>query len=112
MFRNVSVPILGVVENMSGFVCSHCNDVTPIFGKGGGQKIAAEFNIPFLGAVPIDARVTATGDAGTPVVIQHAESEVANAFLKVAKDLASRLSIQQAKGQGTFQPLSMEWKSP
>src|SRR5262249_42962309 len=77
MFRNVSVPILGVVENMSGFVCAHCSEVTPIFGKGGGEKIAREMGVPFLGAVPIDPRVVATGDAGTPAVNAHPDSEVA-----------------------------------
>jgi ATP-binding protein involved in chromosome partitioning len=110
MFENVNVPILGVIENMAGFTCSHCNEVTPIFGKGGGEKFARERNVPFLGSVPIDARVVATGDEGKPAVMAFPDSLVSKCFVQIAKDMAARLSVRQAEASGTFKPLSMDWQ--
>src|SRR6185503_6593866 len=61
MFRQLNIPVLGVVENMSYFVCGHCNERTDIFGNGGGQRMAEDMKIPFLGGVPIDTRVRSGG---------------------------------------------------
>ena len=74
------IPIIGIVENMSGFICPHCGEVTDIFKSGGGQKTAEEFNIQFLGRVPIEPAIVLSGDNGMPVVISHPDSESAKAF--------------------------------
>ncbi len=77
------VPIIGLVENMSGFVCPHCGEVTDIFKSGGGQRTAEEFNIQFLGKVPIEAIVAEAGDEGMPIIITHPESASAKAFSEI-----------------------------
>ena len=80
MFRQLNIPILGVVENMSYFVCGHCDERTEIFGHGGGARMAEDLGIPFLGEVPIDTRVRSGGDEGTPIVAAAPESPAAQAF--------------------------------
>ena len=94
MFRQLNVPILGVVENMSYFVCGHCHERTEIFGHGGGSGLASEMGIPFLGEVPIDTRLRAGGDEGRPIVIAEPEAPAAKAILDVAGKLAAQISIQ------------------
>jgi ATP-binding protein involved in chromosome partitioning len=69
MFQRLNVPVLGIVENMSGFVCPHCHEVTWVFGSGGGERLAAELGLPFLGRIPLDAAVAKSGDEGTPTVL-------------------------------------------
>jgi len=93
------VPILGIVENMSGFICSHCGQTTEIFSHGGGRKAAEAFGVPFLGEVPLHASVAAAGDAGRPVVGTEGESASApaRAFLEVAGRLAQEISIVNEK---------------
>ena len=76
MFRQLNIPILGVMENMSGFVCGHCGERTEIFGQGGGERLATDMGIPFLGDVPIDARVRSGGDEGKPILIAAPDSPV------------------------------------
>ncbi|HXI03262.1 MAG TPA: P-loop NTPase, partial [Candidatus Saccharimonadales bacterium] len=94
MFEQVQVPILGIIENMSGFACSHCGKVTEIFSKGGGRHAAEELNVPFLGEVPLDAAITASGDAGRPVVAEGKEAAPsARAFIEAAGRLAQQVSI-------------------
>lgn len=77
------VPIIGIVENMSGFVCPHCGEVTDIFKSGGGKETATEFDIQFLGRVPIEPAIVLSGDSGMPVVISHPESASAKAFEEI-----------------------------
>jgi ATP-binding protein involved in chromosome partitioning len=74
MFERVNTPLLGIVENMSGFVCPHCDEITEIFGSGGGERLAAELGLPFLGRIPLDAAVAASGDRGTPTVLVAPDS--------------------------------------
>ena len=81
MFRKTEVPILGVVENMCG----------EIFGSGGGEKAARQFEVPFMGAIPLDVRVSQGGDEGKPVGVCHQELEVSEAFRGVADKLAQIL---------------------
>ena len=104
MFEQVQVPILGIVENMSGFVCSHCGQTTEIFRHGGGQRAAAEFGVPFLGEIPLDPSIAAAGDAGRPVVAPAAgggmlaiQGPAAKAFLAIAGRLAQEISIVNEK---------------
>ena len=89
MFDRVSVDSLGIVENMSGFVCSKCDKIHEIFGAGGGRRIAESLDIPFMGAVPLEPAVRAGGDEGTPVVLRDSESPAARAFEAVAGALAT-----------------------
>jgi ATP-binding protein involved in chromosome partitioning len=93
MFRQVSVPVLGVVENMSYFPAADGTRV-PIFGQGGGKRLAQEGGVPFLGEIPIDPRVTECGDAGDPIVHKHPDSEVARAYQALAA--AVTREVQQA----------------
>ena len=94
MFRQLNIPVLGVVENMSYFVCGHCDERTDIFGHGGGQRMADELSIPFLGEVPIDTRVRSGGDDGRPIVAEAPDAPAAKAFTEVAGKVAAQLSIQ------------------
>jgi ATP-binding protein involved in chromosome partitioning len=84
MFRRVDVPVLGIVENMSYFVCPHCGERTDIFGHGGAAHEAAEIGVPFLGAVPLHAAIRALSDAGSPVVVAEPDSGHAAAFRAIA----------------------------
>ena len=99
MFRRVSVPILGLVENMSGFVCAHCGEVTEPFGRGGGERYAAENGIDFLGAVPLDVTVRQGADVGVPAVAQTKPGPAAAALEQVARTIAGKVSIQAAREQ-------------
>jgi ATP-binding protein involved in chromosome partitioning len=94
MFRQLNIPILGVVENMSYFVCGHCGQRTDIFGQGGGQGMARDMGIPFLGEVPIDTRVRLGGDEGQPIVVAAPDAPAAQAFEAVAGKVAAQISIQ------------------
>jgi ATP-binding protein involved in chromosome partitioning len=87
MFQEVDVPVLGLVENMSVFSCPECGHRTPVFGTGGGQRTAEELNVPFLGALPLDPQIAIAGDAGTPYVVEHPDSEVASIFREVAQNV-------------------------
>jgi ATP-binding protein involved in chromosome partitioning len=94
MFRQLNIPVLGVVENMSFFVCGHCGERTEIFGRGGGEQISKDMSRPFLGKVPIDTRVREGGDEGRPIVEVAPDSPAAQAFQEVAGKVAAQISIQ------------------
>ena len=94
MFRQLNIPVLGVVENMSYFLCGHCRERTEIFGHGGGAALAQDLAIPFLGEIPIDTGLRAGGDQGVPVVVSAPESPAAQALVEVAGRLAAQISIQ------------------
>jgi ATP-binding protein involved in chromosome partitioning len=97
MFKRVSVPILGLVANMSGFVCAHCGEVTDVFGKGGGERFAAENGIDFLGAIPLDVTVRQGADVGVPAVVQTKPGPAAAALEHMARAVAGKVSIQAAR---------------
>jgi len=97
MFRQLNIPVLGVIENMSYFVCSHCNERTEIFGTGGGKKMGEELDIPFLGEVPIDTRVRSGGDEGKPIVDAVPDAPAAQAFLALSSRVAAQISIQNTR---------------
>ena len=80
MAKQLEIPFIGVVENMSGFVCPHCSAVLNIFGEGGGKKLADDYGIPFLGSIPIDIDARILGDNGKPIVLEKPDCEVTNAF--------------------------------
>jgi len=91
--RQLKVSILGVVENMSGFVCPHCGERTAIFKSGGGQTMAEEMGIPFLGSVPIDPGVVTSGDDGTPHLRSRAGSASAEAFAAIVQRVLEAISV-------------------
>ncbi len=93
MFEKVNVPILGVIENMSYFVCSHCGHREEIFSHGGGKKTAEKFGVPFLGEIPLYTPIRIGGDIGKPIVLMEPESEQAQIIQSVARRLAARISI-------------------
>ena len=92
--RELHVPVLGIVENMSGFVCPKCGAEVDIFGSGGGQKIAEELGVPFLERIPIDSKICEDSDRGTPFIIERAETPAAKAFMRVV-DKVEEYSKQQ-----------------
>ncbi len=85
--RQLNLPVLGIIENMSGFVCPHCNRRTDIFGGDGGKQMAADFNVPFLGSVPIDSDMVQAADAGRPFIFHNNKSHTAEAFDNAFKPL-------------------------
>jgi ATP-binding protein involved in chromosome partitioning len=93
MFDKVHIPVLGIVENMSQFICPHCHTATPIFHHGGGRRAAELFGVPFLGEVPLEIRVRIGGDEGRPVVAAYPDSAEAEAFMSVARAVAGRVSV-------------------
>ncbi|QQS42366.1 MAG: Mrp/NBP35 family ATP-binding protein [Acidobacteriota bacterium] len=98
MFEQVSVPVIGVIENMSYFIPPDMPEKKyNIFGEGGGAKFANDHGVPFLGEVPIGLEVREGGDAGTPVVVSHPDSPQAEAFGKVAEEVARQVSIEAMK---------------
>jgi ATP-binding protein involved in chromosome partitioning len=97
MFQQLEVPVLGVVENMSYFVCGHCGERTDIFSHGGGKAVAERMNVPFLGEVPIDPVVRAGGDKGEPVVIAQPDSPPAVAIRDIAAIVAAAVSVQNVR---------------
>lgn len=97
MFNKLNVPIVGVIENMSYMQCPHCHEQMHVFGKGGGQKVSEQFNIPFLGEIPLHAHIMEGSDFGKPVVISDPESMQAHIFSKVAKVIAGKVSIIAAE---------------
>lgn len=91
MFQKVNVPVLGIVENMSYFLCPKCGHREEIFKHGGGERTAKKLNVPFLGAIPLDPAVAIGGDAGVPIVAADPESSVTHAFLRIAETIQQRL---------------------
>ena len=91
MFKKVNVPLLGVIENMSFFVCGHCGERTEIFSFAGGERAAKKFDIPFLGRIPLDPAIREGGDAGMPIVVSDPNSPLTKAFQGVAEALLTRV---------------------
>ena len=88
MFDKVGVPILGLVENMAVHLCSQCGHAEHIFGEGGGQRMAAEKDIPYLGALPLDIRIRTQADAGQPTVVVDPDGELAQHYKAIARQVA------------------------
>ena len=90
MFQRLNVPILGIVENMSHFVCPHCGGPTPIFGDRGGQRIAEEYGAPLLARIPLDPETRVAGDEGVPITLRRPESAQAAVFHALARSVIER----------------------
>ena len=94
MYRKLNVPTLGIVENMSYYACSGCGQESDLFGRGGGERVAEELDVPFLGNIPLYAPIRVGGDTGAPIVSAEPESPAAQAFLRIAERAAAQISIQ------------------
>lgn len=104
MFRMVKVDVLGLVENMSSFRCPHCHQEVDIFSKGGGERTAKEFDVPFLGAVDLDPEVRLRGDSGNPVALEGEASEHAKSFYDVARKVEERVqAVKATSGEGVIE---------
>lgn len=90
--RNMHIPIIGIVENMSGFHCPHCGAKIDLFLTGGGVKAARDFHIPFLGAIPIDLQMVISADKGEPFIGNNNESETIKAFEKIVQSIIAQIS--------------------
>ena len=102
MFQKVNVPILGIIENMSYYVCGKCGERTEIFSYGGGERDAEKLGIPFLGRVPIDPAIRVGGDIGLPLVVANPDSPQAKAFMDIASRIAARISVLTAAASETI----------
>jgi ATP-binding protein involved in chromosome partitioning len=92
MFEKVGVPILGLVENMAVHVCSNCGHAEHIFGSGGAQKMAADYGVEVLGSLPLDIRIREQTDSGRPTVVAEPDSDIANAYKAIARQVAIRIA--------------------
>ncbi len=90
--KKVNVPVLGVIENMSGFVCPECNKTVDIFKSGGGEKMAQDMNVPFLGKIPIDPKIVEAGDSGKPFIYFYGETPTA----KIMEDIINQIVKEKA----------------
>ncbi len=100
MFEQVKVTVLGIVENMAGYTCSHCGHLEQIFGEGGAEKLSEKFNLPVLGRVPLHPEVRVGGDAGAPIVVSNPTSPQAQIFREIAGKLSQIVSVRNASTAG------------
>jgi ATP-binding protein involved in chromosome partitioning len=100
MFAQVSTPVLGVVENMSGYLCPQCGTEDPIFGREGGARLAARFGVPLLARIPLVAAVRETGDSGRPIVATDPDHPVSRIFAELAERVAGALGHPEAPAAG------------
>ncbi|MGH8692803.1 MAG: iron-sulfur cluster carrier protein ApbC [Burkholderiales bacterium] len=106
MFQKVSVPVLGVIENMSTHVCSKCGHEEDVFGAGGADKLAAQEGVPVLGRLPLDLSIRERGDKGRPTVVADPDSRAAQAFREIARRVVDRM--QATQGAAAFPKITIE----
>jgi ATP-binding protein involved in chromosome partitioning len=111
MFQKVNVPLLGIIENMSFFLCGHCGERTDIFSHGGGERAATKLGVPFLGNIPLDPAIREGGDSGHPIVVGDPASPQAAAFRDIAKKLIEQLG-GTGKGGASIDSLLKKLKQP
>ncbi len=109
MFQTLNVPLLGVIENMSYFVCDQCTKKHYLFGQGGGQKIATEYGTNLLAEIPLDPRIGEASDSGRPAVTHFPQSDIAKTYLTVADRLLAQ-HILQRESDGALGYFVLEWK--
>lgn len=114
MFQKVNVPLLGIIENMSYYVCAHCGTREEIFSHGGGERAAEKLGIPFLGNIPIDPAIRAGGDSGMPLVVGNPDSPQSKAFRSIAEKIQSGLGagLEAPAGSSTIDSLLKKIKRP
>ena len=94
MFEKVNVPVLGIVENMSIHICSSCGHEEHIFGSGGGEKMSSDYNVDFLGALPLDMGIREQADGGKPTVVSHPESRITEIYKEISRSVTAKLAMQ------------------
>lgn len=102
MFEKVEIPVLGVIENMSTHICSNCGHEEHIFGEGGGQRMAQDYDIEYLGDVPLAAQIRSDADGGRPTVVADPDSAVAQTYMSIARTTAARLSMKKKDYSAAF----------
>jgi len=108
MFEKVKIPVLGVVENMSTHICSECAHEEHIFGEGGGQAMAQDYDISFLGSLPLAMRIRQDADGGKPTVIAEPDGAIAASYRTIARNVAAKLSLQQKEYASKFPNIVIE----
>ena len=94
MFRQLKVKVLGIIENMSYFICPHCHESTEIFSRGGGRRASERLGVPFLGEIPLDQELRVGGDLGQPILLRAPQSPTAEIYRKLAEALAERVRVE------------------
>ncbi len=102
MFEKVEIPVLGVVENMSTHICTQCGHEEHIFGEGGGSRMADQYDVDFLGALPLDMRIREETDAGRPTVVADPECRIAQIYRNIARRVAAKLALQKKDFSAKF----------
>ncbi|MHB8254734.1 MAG: iron-sulfur cluster carrier protein ApbC [Acidiferrobacter sp.] len=102
MFEKVEIPVVGIIENMSTHICSQCGHEEHIFGAGGGLKMAEQYDVDFLGALPLDLRIREDADSGRPTVVADPDGRVAQIYREIARRVAARLSLMKKDFTGSF----------
>ena len=102
MFQKVGIPILGIVENMSIHICSQCGHEEHVFGEGGGERMSADYEIEFLGALPLDMRIRKEADSGTPTVVAAPDSRIAEIYRDIARRVAVKVAEQSLDNSAAF----------
>jgi ATP-binding protein involved in chromosome partitioning len=102
MFEKVEVPVLGIVENMSIHICSQCGHAEHIFGEGGGTRMAEEYGVDFLGALPLDIQIREQADSGNPTVAAMPESKIAEIYREIARKTAAKLATKAKDHSAAF----------
>ncbi len=102
MFEKVEIPVLGVVENMSTYICPKCGHEDHIFAEGGGQKMAEQYDVDFLGALPLDRRIREETDGGKPTVVADPECRISQIYRKIARRVTAKLSLQKKDYSAKF----------
>ena len=108
--RILSIPVIGIVENMSGLICPHCQKEIPLFRKGGGEKIARDLRVPFLGRIPIDPEMVTDCDRGMPFVMAHPDSEATKAFLEIARHCKEYVGFKEMERQSEREKFPYHFK--
>ena len=103
MFEKVEVPVLGIVENMSTHICSQCGHSEPIFGEGGGLRMAEQQGVDFLGTLPLDIRIREQADSGNPTVAAMEDSEISAIYREIARKTAAKLATRARDHSAAFQ---------
>ncbi len=93
--RQLNVPVIGIIENMSGFVCPDCGKETHIFRTGGGEKVAQEYSVPFLGSIPLDPRVCEASDLGHPFIMENPDSPASKAFMEIVEKIKTYIQEKE-----------------
>lgn len=108
MFEKVSIPILGVIENMSTHICTNCGHAEPIFGAGGGEKMCAEYGVDFLGALPLTMAIREQSDTGKPTVIADPDGAVAHIYMEIARKVAVKVAEKAKDMSGKFPTITVQ----